>query len=507
MDRRFRKLVCGILAGIILCSTVCSCAVSDENTSSDAAESVSDVAEDASETQLSDALPEDLNYKDDEIVILSRYREGWTSGEISVEKQTGETINDAVYERNKIVENRLGVTINSVERNTADQNDVINEIANAVATGTADYDILAGACYLVVNQSLSGTFTDLRSTDYIDFEKPWWSQGYNEVVEFQGVQFAVTGAMVLSLYRFAFATTFNKRLFKDAGVDMLYEKVRNGGWTLDYQASIVPLFYRDDGNGKQDEKGDVYGFVSTYYISTDPYWSSCDVKIIEKDEYGEYQMVFDSGKLSDVADKVLNLYYLTDNASYIYTAKSYDSEQDDIRNMFAEGWAAMATLRIMALESEPMRDMKDEFGVVPMPKFDEAQKDYRTLLHDQFTVVSIPTTVRGDRLTEVSAVMEAMASTSYKVVKPAYYETALRTKYVNDPDSAEMMDIITQNVYIDAGIIYTAFLSSFHDSFRGIIQTKKNTVASSYKSVAKSAGRKLSTMNSKLSKLAEKYKN
>ena len=163
----------------------------------------------------------------------------------------------------------------------------------------------------------------------------------------------------------------------------------------------------------------------------------------------------------------------------------------------------MATIRIMELESETMRGMEDEFGVVPMPKYDEEQKEYRTLLHDAFTVFSILRTVDGDRLDETGAVLEAMASVSYKTVRPAYYETTLRTKIAQDPQSAEMFDIIIDNIYIDAGIIYTNALSSFHDKFRQIMGSGKNTVTSQYKAVTRSAERALEKMIMKLDKITE----
>ena len=138
-----------------------------------------------------------------------------------------------------------------------------------------------------------------------------------------------------------------------------------------------------------------------------------------------------------------------------------------------------------------------------MPKYDEAQKEYRTLLHDQFTVLCVPTTVTGDNLDMVSAVMEALASTSYMTVRPAYYETTLRTKIAQDPQSAEMFDVIIDNIYIDAGIIYTNALSSFHDRFRQIMGSKRNTVTSQYKSVVRSAEKAMGKMLEKLDNITE----
>lgn len=491
------RLLCTLLALAMLLGVLSACGTGeDDPAGTETGEPSSEV-----DTQLTDDLPDDLRFEGDEVTILSRYREGWTSGEISVEKSIGEPVNDSVYERNLVVQDRFGITLNSVEEHNDDPHTVINMVKNAVSSGSDDYDLLASACYVMCEESLNGTFADLRTSAYLDFEKPYWSQGFNEVIQYKDAQFAVTGSLVLSMYRFAFVTVFNKRLFDAANVEYLYDTVKAGKWTLDYQAAIVPLFHVDDGNGKQDKDTDVFGLATNDYISVDPYWSSCDVPILAKDENGDYVFVFDSGKLHDVGDKLMFLFYNTDKATYDFEHYGLDDEQDDIRDMFAEGRAAMATLRLMALESGAVRDMADEYGVVPMPKFDEDQKEYKTLLHDQFTVMSVPTTVTGAKLDEMSAIMEALCSESYRRVKPAYYETTLRTKIMKDPESAELLDLIIDNIYIDAGIIYTAVLSSFHSAFRDIMATKQNTVTSKYKSTTKSAEKSLKTMVKKLDKV------
>ena len=230
------------------------------------------------------------------------------------------------------------------------------------------------------------------------------------------------------------------------------------------------------------------------------------VEIIKKDENGDYQFIFDSGKLHSVGDKVLRLFYETDGGTYDYKMETENTEQYRIRDMFARGGAAMATIRILEMENEAIRNMKQEFGVVPMPKFDEEQTQYRTLLHDQFTVISILNTVKGERLDEVGAVLEAMSSISYKTVRPAYYETTLRTKIAQDPQSAHMFDIIVDNVYIDAGIIYTIALSTFHNHFRLIMGTKQNTVISEYRRVSIQSEKALNTMCKRLDRILKNKK-
>ena len=82
--------------------------------------------------------------------------------------------------------------------------------------------------------------------------------------------------------------------------------------------------------------------------------------------------------------------------------------------------------------------------------------------------------------------MEALCYTSYNIVRPAYYDVALRSKLVSDPDSAEMLDLLFSKVYIDAGVIYTGPLSGFHDQFRQLMGQKSNRVMSTYEKKARS---------------------
>ncbi len=454
-----------------------------------------------------DDIPAGTTFDGDEVIILSRYREGWTSGEIAVEALNTDMVNDTVYERNKEIEDRLDIKIVSIEEDNPDPFVTMQKVTTSVTAGTHEYDLVACACYVSINQSLSGTFLDLCSTEYLDLEKPWWAQGFNEAVEYQGSQYVATGSALLSMYRFAFVTVFNKVIFNDNSVPYLYEDVRNQTWTLDRQIELVQTFYRDNGNSVQDEEGDVYGLVTNDYISVDPYWSACDVPILGRDETGSYELIFDSARLFDVAEKTLKLFYDTGNAVYNYKHYGYDDEQVDIRDMFANDGAAMATLRILELENEAMRSMKSEYGVIPMPKYDDVQEDYRTLLHDQVTVLSIPASIEKEdgRSDMAGAVMEALASNSHYSLRPVYYETTLRTKIAQDPESAEMMDTIIDNVYIDAGILYTQAVGNFHDKFRQIMGSKVNTVTSDYKRVcAQVEKRQLPKMLESLDKLAEK---
>ena len=480
-----KRILAAILAALTLLSTLAACSSGDQDTETEG-NVTTGVEED---TSIKDSLPSNLNYNGAEIVFIS-------GDQLTAEELTNDPVSDIIYERNKAVESRLNMEIICIN-----DNDPISKVTTAINGGSSDYDVMIEYCWKTAPKFADGYFADLRKTEYIDFDRIWWNQSFNDVVEYNDIQYGVTGDITLSLYRRTYVTVFNKKMFTDASQPFLYDSVENGTWTLDKQISLIPLFYRDNGNNNRDTVGDIYGFVSNSFIFVDPYWASCEVDIIRKNSEGEYEWVFDTNKMYDMADKILQLYYGTDGGMY----DAGNAAGGDLEcKMFSEGYAAMATLCLDFLESGTMRQMTDEYGVVPIPKYSESQTTYHSQMHDAFQIVCLPTTVQGERQDMVSAVLEAMASTSYKLVRPVYYETTLRTKLAQDPQSSAMMDMIINNIRIDPGFVYSHVMGSFHQEFQKLVAGKNNDTASRFKSASKAAQNKWKIFFKKLDKLAAK---
>ncbi len=492
---RINRVLAILLAALMLLPMLAACGeTTDPVDTTPPAQSTVAVESDA-ETEIRDTIPPDLKYDGDQVNILSRNYGDDLVDEIFVEGLNSDPVNDAIFERNVEVENRLDVKINSIRESTAEP---ISKIISAINSNSKDYDIMVELSWKTMPKSIEGYFADLRQTTYLDFDKPWWTQGFNDAASYHGAQFAVTGVMVLSTYRRTYSTVFNKQLFEDANQPFLYEYVENGTWTLDKQISLVPLFHQDNGNNQQDKEHDVFGFVSDIYISIDPYQTTAELEILRKNEDGDYEWAYDNERIHDVTEKVLRLYYGTDNAMYIALPTDF---QEDTRTIFSNEKAAMATLCLQALEHPSMRSMTSEYGVVPIPKFDETITTYHSAMHDGYTVAVIPTTVTGDRLDQMSAVLEAMGSASYRLIKPAYYELTLRSKLAQDPESAEMMDLMTNGIVIDPGIIYSNNMGGFHAQHRFVIEGKINNTSSHYKALSDAAKKRLITITKKLDKL------
>lgn len=431
----------------------------------------------------SKTLPADLKFNGETVTILSRDA-SFVSDELWVDDQNGSMVNDAIYKRNEKVMEQLDVKFESIKL-SGDAYLVSTELRNAASNGEAYFDIAANSTYSTIMYTGENIFLDLTDCEYLDLDAIYWSQGYNESASIGNSQYLATGALALSLYRLMFITFYNKDLLEEAQYENLYTVVDDGRWTIDYQIQLSKDLFRDaDGSGTVSE-GDTVGFASSTLSYLDPYWSSCDIQIITKDADNYLQYSLDSEKLSNTVDKLIVLFHQSN--AWFDKSSGDDGKQTAMSNLFATGNVGTITLRLGSVETEQFITMQDEYGIIPMPKYDENQEKYYTFLHDQFTSIGIPSVHSSDeeKVQMLGAVLEAMALENYKSVVPTYYEVALKGRYLEDSESWRMLDMIYENVKVDAGVLYTKNLGSIHQTPRNMIEAGRNTVSSQIKAIAR----------------------
>ena len=471
---KLRSTLCLLLALLILAPAMASCGNTENETTADtSADNTAVQTETETVDPWLDDLPDSMDLGGRTINILSRV-EGEEMNEFVVEEMTGDVINDAIFTRNLNLEARLNVKI----ANTpvwGDDASGTKELENVVVAGSTDYDIFCSNSYRTAESGYKGHLLDLNSLQYVDLTKDYWAKGLNEAASMGGRQYIATGSMSLGFYRYMMVDLFNKDMFIDAGIDFPYQTVLEGKWTLDYQNTLSETFYQDtNGNGERDA-ADQYGYVTRMSNDTsinDGYWASLNFRSISKDENDYYIYDVDEENFVNGIDALLRLMKGSG------TAQMCDND-GDIYKRFNEGLAAMTVARLYVVESGDFRDMEYEYGILPMPKTSEAQPAYYSYDQDQFLVYGIPKSVAVEEADNIGMFLEAYASESYNVVKPAYYETALTVKYVNDQESAAMLDIITDGMYIDPSNLYLTMISfNSMNLLRNVLKQGENTAAS-----------------------------
>ena len=497
-----KKLTCLLLAVLMLAMSLAACSdptdpnKGDETTTAAQGVPVSTVPESESVTN---GLPDDLKYPGETVAFISRDYD-YVRDEVSVEDEDGDVIHTAIMRRNSATEDRFGITITN-EKLTGDGYVATKAIKKELSSGTHAYDIIANSCYSTIMYTGDGILYNLKKLEHLNLSAPYWSQGFNDVASIGTGQYMCTGAASLALYRLMFVTFFNRDLMDSLGEKSLFDVVNDGDWTLDYQIRLGKQYYADNDASNTVSVGDTVGMISSTLSYIDPYWSSCKNPILVKNADNWFEYAVDVDRLSTTLRKVTELFY--DANSYIVTSGGDSDRQNEISRMFSEGHALTATLRLCASETEFLRDMKDKYGVIPCPKLDKEQTEYQTFLHDQFTAFGICNPIDDERAQMLGAVLEYMAWSSYMNVVPVYYNVALKSKYMQDSASWDMLDKIYSGIYIDAGVLYTKSLNSVHQTPRTIVTGKTDTTASKFKQLKTAVNISLKNLQSSIMKLQD----
>ena len=490
------KLPALILAALMLASLVACAALNVNDPTTVAPDGNVETGDD--QNYVCD-LPDDLNYNGEEVNIMFVKVAGRDDELISETLGNG-IIPDAVYERNVAVENQLGVKLVFVDQTS----DMVAQstIYNTVKGGDKSLDIFVIGTYCAVSPAIAGCYLNLNAIETVNTSKHYWSQDYNEIMTFtsDNKQFLATSPAALSLFRLTYLTIFNRDLFKDYHIPDLYETVKDGVWTLDYQYGLSADTYVDtDGDGHVS-KDDFYGFITGSCISVDAYCVASDIHLVTRDETG--YMVYNTDKLdrmSDMAEKVSALY----NAPGTYVFKG--QTEDDIglhyiMEKFAEQKGLMATTQFLSVEHNINELSEFSYGIVPMPKLNESQTEYKTYVQDQVSAFGISAAI-GDENRQImlGAVMESLAYNSYFTVRPAYYDSALSLRFMQDPESRAILDTMFKTISFD--YTYVTDVGGVRGSLRTLLPSQNPAMASQMKRWEKTITNQLKRDNEAIEKL------
>ena len=371
--------------------------------------------------------------------------------DVFAEKDTGDSINDAVYTRNAVTGEIFNCTI--VEDKYTWPGDLGSAIRKAVNGGLSTFD----AAFIRYGDNLSplstaGMLMDLKHLPNLELSNQWWDQNSVKSLSIADRLFAVTGDIQILDKGSLSAFVFNKQLQADYQIENLYSLVKDGKWTFPKMLEISKLISDDlNGDGVMDEN-DRYGLL--YYRDAMPaFLAATGECIARKDADDMPYMSFNTEKVYNALDLIYEVIY--DDTVSFHTQKNF-GESDTAQfiqkgvNMFQKNQALLMYVRMT--EIEELRGMDTDFGILPFPKYDEAQSSYISCVNSYIgSALVVPATADP----EVSgAVLEAMAYESRYTLMPAYYQVTLKTKVGRDEESEEMLDLIFKNITYDLGGLF-----------------------------------------------------
>ena len=407
-------------------------------------------------------------------------------------EQTGDIVDDALYQRTLDVEARLNVKLDFFWSQGLWNNRAIYQghITNSVLANDSSYDIAGGYSLSIATLAAQGMLYNLADTKYIDITNPWWSESFLDQVAIDGNMYFLTGDISTNAIGTAFALFFNKGLLATYQLENPYELVDNGTWTLDKLFEMTGSIYTDlNGDNKRDEN-DMYGLYAIHSSFDNLYYSSgMSIVVPDKDEGMVVSADFGSEKMVSLVTKLCTAFNHTDGINWA------DGSSGVAEKSFLEE-NTIFIMNGMNIAANQLREAKFEYGVLPVPKWDEAQENYRSTHAYTSGFYCVPLDARDPDMS--SAIIEAMAIEGYYNVAPAFFETALKVKYSTDDDSARMFDIIRQSVTYDFGRVYSSgYLKDIPGQMRYLVMEDNINWMSKYSS-------NINTLENLLADLVEK---
>ena len=443
-----------------------------------------------------DTLPSDLSFGGADVRIAAGGGEDIKMYEIGIDEAEGEIVIDALYDRNRKVEERLDVNLTHIYGNTLTY-EFKNEIRNVLIAGDDAYDIIITHQSFGLPHALEGLYHNLSDAPYLDYDQPWWNVDYMSQIEISDhARFLLGGDICVFLLRNMGSMFFNKTLYEShfGNPDALYQLALDGNWTMDQLAKMSTEVFSDINQDNRADLGDTVGLYTATVSTADLFAYSAGLTLTERDADGYPVLVDDQSRNVDIMEGLKKLYFETPG---VYVTPDPNDILSTGVETFASGSVLFFPERFSRLHA--LRDMSDPYGILPYPKADEQQAEYRTMIHDYATLYAVPITLED--IDMPCAVLEAMCAENYRSVIPTYYEVALKVKFTHDNISAQVIDLIRDGASTDFMYANNYY---FSNAQLGIIQrdimTNQKEYMSTYTSMEKTA-RKL------LEELVDQYRN
>lgn len=493
-----KKSISLILAALLLASSFVSCSEKQndgaetqpaDDTSADTSAAADETAPEEVETDSNVRLWEGKTFDGYQVNIIGRQSETY-SIDFYAEEITGEIVNDAVYNRNIKVEDELDVDLEYIP-SAANETEFNQDVANSVRAADGAYDLVSSYAYFGVTLSLENVLYNLHNVPNVTLSNSWYNQSFvNEMTMFDQLYFVV-GDLTLTATDRMMITFFNKDLAGNyyTGTDF-YDLVYEGGWTIDYMNELVAETWTDEnGNGKRDG-WDTYGFaVNTGSVPTDGLMSALRVRVAVKNAEGVPEITVYTDHTNSAFEKLQKLYFNTTGTGLnMDQGKTFMEE----RAIFVMGCASFA--------KTSLRDFEPDYGVLPLPKYDEAQDGYYTTAQDAYNIVSIPTTCQN--FEAVGAALDYLSCLSAESVYPAYFENTFEKQYMRSEQDSVMFDFIRQGLEFNIGVVYSNCIANPQWIYRDTL-TKNGNLTSAYKSKSKVYERSLSKFLETLEELKD----
>ncbi len=381
-----------------------------------------------------------INYSGYEIRILHKTI---SSEEMYAEDRVGELINDAVYDRNRFVENYLGVKL------VFDAAEVYQDkVDAAVGSGYDMYHIISNLTYQAPALIQRGSFLDInaipKEQNAIDLTKRWWNQSFHREAVLNNQLYLLEGDITTTSVDWAEVIFYNNDLLKAyVGEDIdLLQTVYDMDWT--YETFLNYVNKVGDGNDTGE-----WGFCpagGSYAL--DGLVMGMAMDLIYRDSRNYPNISLNTPRNLEIGTRLRQLFQSNPSVNY---------EENQNTEEFSSG-KALFYMGVMVQAGKSLRASGIDYAIIPPPLYDEFQAEYRIVPQDNYSSLSILCHVQTG-LSVTTQVLEVMGSESYINLRHCIQEKCYKQRYLKTEPKGRMFDYVVDSIYFDFGYTYGQVLN------------------------------------------------
>jgi ABC-type glycerol-3-phosphate transport system substrate-binding protein len=258
-----------------------------------------------------------------------------------------------------------------------------------------------------------GYFLNLHEIEGLHLNEAWWDAVVAENTTIHDCTFTATSPMHMMPYDSAWILFFNQDMMEQNDMELPYQLVRDGKWTLDTFHEYVMSSSEDvDGSGDYTTD-DLYGLICNAGAAAS-FLAGSNAHIIVVDDTGAVT-INQSEHLFNALDQFFVKFMDKGNHAVVVAERKFGYDETD--TIFPAG-RGLFRLDMVDAINDMRKQMEDDFGVLPIPKYDEAQKSYYNLYNTAHaTGYSIPITEEDPEM--IGRILDLMGYYSEGTVYPA----------------------------------------------------------------------------------------
>ena len=371
---------------------------------------------------------------------------------VDTDTTDGEVLNDAVYNRNRAAEQKLNFVIEEIRTSTDDCNVHNTTVSNAVLSGEDSYDVTYASVHYKPAMIAEGYFLNLHEIEGLHLNEAWWDAVVAENTTIHDCTFTATSPMHMMPYDSAWILFFNQDMMEQNDMELPYQLVRDGKWTIDalhtYTKSIANL--NGDSDFKWDKNGNAIYGIAAHPDAPAHFITASGEYTVRADQDGELYFAPENDRYYSVISALAKMLDTSAGSALAASSDDFNADLGGYMHTFHSGRSLFLTAEIKA--AQLLRDMDATFGVVPLPKLDETQEDYRCDFVQSCLFYTIPVT--NAHLYETAVASDYLSYLGMRDILPIYYENVVEQKGLRNEDSIEMLDIVLSNKTIDIANVF-----------------------------------------------------